>query len=88
MSHLLPPVFSLLLLLDSFYEADCESSLILAVTREAFESIASRFGVTAPKRDLTFLDSEPNSRDIRGDRGAGGILPRPVEMAGCRQAEE
>lgn len=66
MSHLPPQVFSLLLLLDSFYEVDCESSLILAVTREAFESIASRFGMTAPKRDLTFLDGEPNSRDIRG----------------------
>lgn len=45
--------------------AEGEIFLILAVTQEAFESIASRFGMTAPKRDLTFLGSEPNSRDAR-----------------------
>lgn len=48
--------------------ADGERPLILSMTQEAGESLASRSRMTAPRRDLTLLGSEPNSVDVSGGR--------------------
>lgn len=51
---------------NSLYVAEAKSPLILAVTQEARESLASSSGKTTPRRYSTFLGIEPTSRDVRG----------------------
>lgn len=53
---------------SSLYVAEGKSPLILAVTQEARESLASSSGMTTPRRYSAFLGIEPNSRDVKERR--------------------